>query len=300
MIRYQCEGCGERLEVADQLAGRLYVCGLCGRETRVPGELPDTSEPPPPTDPEPPRRKPRVARLIFPVAMLALLAVVVGVPIVRARQDRIRAETARRNQNLQGAVLHGNVETVALLLDQGAEIECRDEHERTPLHLAAMSDYPAVVKLLLDRGADVNARNRTDFTPLHYAADDLGLGDPRIAAEVVKLLLDGGADVNAKCYDGRAPLHWALSKNTEIAKLLLAKGADVNAKDDDGKTPLHWAAGLHLPEAVKLLLDNGADVNARDNIGDTPLHVNDSGATEWHLPEAEAVAVILKAHGGRM
>lgn len=41
MIRYDCPHCGETLTVAPSRAGSVYVCGACGRETDVPGELPE-------------------------------------------------------------------------------------------------------------------------------------------------------------------------------------------------------------------------------------------------------------------
>lgn len=40
MITYHCPHCRDRLEVGDELAGRPYVCGLCGKSTTVPGAAP--------------------------------------------------------------------------------------------------------------------------------------------------------------------------------------------------------------------------------------------------------------------
>lgn len=43
---------------------------------------------------------------------------------------------------------------VKLLLVRGADIEARDDYDRTPVSLAAWSGNEAVVKLLLAKGAD--------------------------------------------------------------------------------------------------------------------------------------------------
>ena len=60
-----------------------------------------------------------------------------------------------------------------------------------PLHLAAFFNGPEVAKLLIDNGAEVNAKDEDGATPLHLAAQ-------KNTAAVVKLLIDNGAAVNAK------------------------------------------------------------------------------------------------------
>jgi ankyrin repeat protein len=42
---------------------------------------------------------------------------------------------------------------VKLLLEEGAELETKDNYGQTPLSLAAGNGYEAVVKLLLEKGA---------------------------------------------------------------------------------------------------------------------------------------------------
>ena len=61
------------------------------------------------------------------------------------------------------------LETAKILLDAGADINAKDQSERTPLHDAVSSGSVPLVKLLLDRGARVNARDCRYQTPLGYA-----------------------------------------------------------------------------------------------------------------------------------
>lgn len=84
--------------------------------------------------------------------------------------------------------------------------------EYTDLHLAAYRDDVERVKLLLNEGANVNCKARNGSTPLHWAA---GAG----ALECVKLLLSQGADPTIRSYtwevalggkgSGQTALHWA-------------------------------------------------------------------------------------------
>ena len=60
---------------------------------------------------------------------------------------------------------------MALLLDNGADIEATADAGSTPLHAAAaLNANPAVVQTLLNYGADTEAREQDGMTPLHAAA----------------------------------------------------------------------------------------------------------------------------------
>lgn len=121
------------------------------------------------------------------------------------------------------------------------------------------------VRKLLEEGANVNERNEYGDTPLIWAAGD---GNP----EIVGLLVEKGADVNACNKFGDTPLFEAVwDGNTETVELLLLEKADVNARDMHDTTPLHAAARMDKTEIAGLLLKRGADVNARDKNGLTPL-----------------------------
>jgi ankyrin repeat protein len=81
---------------------------------------------------------------------------------------------------------------------------------------------------LLENGADVNAKNNDGYTALMTASRE---GHK----EIVELLIKNGADVNVKNNDGGTALMYASSKgHKEIVELLIKNGADVNAKNNNG------------------------------------------------------------------
>ena len=71
---------------------------------------------------------------------------------------------------LHGQARHEDILATAWLLSHGADVNCRIEDGRTPLHVAAdRNTGTRVVELLLNHGAEINARDDLGNTPLFYA-----------------------------------------------------------------------------------------------------------------------------------
>ncbi len=134
-------------------------------------------------------------------------------------------EAQDKNVDLLIAAVQGDTEKVEILLKEGADVNSKDNNDRTALIRVSSRGHIDVVKLLLDRGADINARSKTGETALLSASGRGGL-------DVIKLLLEHGADVTAKNKNDQTVLMlpcWA--GQVDVVKLLLDKGADFRAKD---------------------------------------------------------------------
>ena len=81
------------------------------------------------------------------------------------------------------------LELMNWLIAQGADINVKDEYDRTPLHYHAQVNDVERVTLLLEKGADIEAIAEYDETPLHAAG---------YYPEVTALLIAKGANVKAK------------------------------------------------------------------------------------------------------
>jgi uncharacterized protein len=96
------------------------------------------------------------------------------------------------------AAFFGPPETVQLLLDGGADVAAASQNTMRvqALHAAVGQRRADSVALLLDRGADPNARQQVGYTALMAAA---GAG----REDIVSLLLARGADPSLVSEDGR-------------------------------------------------------------------------------------------------
>ena len=92
------------------------------------------------------------------------------------------------NLTLSKAAEKGDLETVKMLLEQGAEIDATDSEDRTALQEALMWGHTAVAAYLLDHGADVHITDIFGMTSIQIAVES---GSTWIA----QLLIDKGADL---------------------------------------------------------------------------------------------------------
>jgi ankyrin repeat protein len=192
---------------------------------------------------------------------------------VKARSEEINDDecTISKLGCLHTAAAYSSIpEHIELLLMYDPDINQRDEDRGgcTPLHFAAVRNpYVGVLEALLDNGADLNIRNNRGETPLHCAARS----NPN--PEIVKELITRHADVNVKAVNGMTPLHRAIfTTRREVIVMLLDSGADVNIADNKGQTPFSYAAEFQEINIIKLLIEHGAAITVIDDRGRTILH----------------------------
>ncbi len=152
---------------------------------------------------------------------------------------------------LHHASRRDNSDDVQLLLDYGADVDCTDDTDRAPLHLASAHGCVRAMQKLLEYGADVNNHMRHGWTPLHRASAH---GSP----EGVRLLFRHGANINEKDGVGWTALHWAsFKRRPEITQALLECGADVHARDKSDRTPFQMACEYEFHDVAQVLLEYG-------------------------------------------
>lgn len=173
-------------------------------------------------------------------------------------------------KNLHEFAQSQDIETPAMLLQNGAEVYAEDDSGATALHLAAQAANINLIGLMCryDRSG-INSSG-----PLGTA---LGIAAAANDIETLRALVDAGADINAPDHNSETPLMRALNAGAEnTLRLLMQMGADSAAAHVDNRTILHMAAEANNTKALHIILENGglAHLNIRMTGGaqSTPLH----------------------------
>lgn len=159
-------------------------------------------------------------------------------------------------------------ETMALLLDDGADPDKADNNGNTPGHSAVNREDITSLRLLAGKGANFNAINNNKETFAHRAAHN---GNQII----MQFLIEQKASVNTPDNTGKTPFAIAVQKKHDlmINDLACLENVDVNARDNEERTPLITAAINNDHERLaKLLTLPQIKTAVADNEGNSALH----------------------------
>jgi uncharacterized protein len=100
-----------------------------------------------------------------------------------------------------------------------------DGHHCIMLH---GNGHVEITRLLLQNGAEVNVKNNGGSTPLHCGCNIIGHVD------ILHLLVENGADLEAQDVDGKRALHRATFTGhlLFIQELISRYHVDINARDE--------------------------------------------------------------------
>ena len=185
---------------------------------------------------------------------------------VGPRADEVAAFGA-----LHAAARRGDLAAIKRALAQGAPVNGRDGHGRTPLHVATFARQREAIRALAAAGADLGLleNDRYDAVTIASVADD----EPTLR---VLLALGASAKLVTSRYDGTALIAAAHLGHDGVVRQLIAAGAPL-----DHVNNLHWTAviesivlgdgGARHQATLKALIDAKANLQLADRSGRTPL-----------------------------
>jgi uncharacterized protein len=180
---------------------------------------------------------------------------------------------ASQYQGLHAAAWRGDGPKIEKLAAANANLNARDPHGRTPLHVATFARQRGAIRALVKAGADINLleNDRYDGVTIASVADD---------DETLRVLLSLGASAKqvTSRYDGAALIAAAHLGHDGVVRQLIAAGAPL-----DHVNNLHWTAviesivlgdgGPGHQATLKALLEAGASLKLTDRQGQTPLQL---------------------------
>lgn len=155
------------------------------------------------------------------------------------------------------AVLSGKVDSIAILLRNGADVNATDRHGNPILSLAMKCGFWNVARALLSHGAQVNFIGEADTTPLTEA----------VRGRTMRR--------NAFRYFEREEryrffLNFRKQKLDRVSQLL-KHGACTHRRTSAGETALSLAANLGDADTASILIEHGARIAIEDQIFDRGL-----------------------------
>ena len=192
---------------------------------------------------------------------------------------------------IMAAAAEGDAKKLLDLIAKGESTNIRDNHGRTPLHVAAFGGHHEVMRILANAGADPNALENDRYDIVTIAAVENDIPTLKLSLE-----LGGSAKNITSRYDGTALIAAAHLGHFEVVQMLINAGAPLDHINNLGWTALIESIVLgdggerHL-KTLKALVDAGADVNIADQLGQTPLSLARSRGYE-------KMVTILEAAGG--
>jgi hypothetical protein len=200
-----------------------------------------------------------------------LIALACAATVAAQAQVGPSAAEAARYQGLHAAAQAGDPTRVASLASARGELDARDAHGRTPLHVATFARQRGAIQVLAKAGANLNALedDRYDAVTIASVAND---------EETLKLLLSLGASAKqvTSRYDGTALIAAAHLGHAGVVRQLIAAGAPL-----DHVNNLHWTAaiesivlgdgGARHQDTLRSLIQAGANLQLADREGRTPL-----------------------------
>ncbi|TQN71668.1 putative ankyrin repeat protein, partial [Colletotrichum shisoi] len=149
-------------------------------------------------------------------------------------------------------MMHSAQESVQLLLEKGADVNCQQDDGMTALHLAAQRGEHSVVETLLGHGADPDLGDKRGKTALSEAINHAVESYPRRSQETILSLVRGGAELDTRSPEGLDIRAWALQLEEKHPGIGILQSLLAVREDGVG-----WVCALPKEmTAARLMLDD--------------------------------------------
>ena len=208
-------------------------------------------------------------KIFLPVILILTVVLIYQCSMGKNRNEQ--KEVSDMKSEIINAVGSNDYNKTKEFLEKGADVNAKDERDRTLLMIAVYNNNYEISKLLIENKADINAQDDMKNNPFLYSGAEGQL-------DILKLLVKAGADTKiTNRYGGVALIPASERGHTETVKYLL-ENTDINVNHINN---LGWTALLeaiilgdggkkHI-EITDLLLKHGANPNIADKNGVTPL-----------------------------
>jgi ankyrin repeat protein len=196
-----------------------------------------------------------------------------AIDTLQANPGIVTSDTAHYTKLLFEGIVYDDLNKVVLGRTCGAPVEALSDSGETSLTMAVATQNVEAIHYLIQQGADINQKNQKGYAPLHYAVRELGgyLDEEDILYSTMPhILCSYRADVNVQDQEGNTPLHHAINTpphlrdailvyrdncstpGEEHIQILLKAGAQL-LPNNNGATPISIAESIDRSNIIGLL-----------------------------------------------
>ncbi|KMZ93401.1 hypothetical protein PVMG_00847 [Plasmodium vivax Mauritania I] len=123
---------------------------------------------------------------------------------------------------------NGSLKMARIILKKGSNINHKDAHGISPLHISVKYGHLNIAKFLIENEADVDITDNEGQSPIFYAIINKHY-------DIVKLLIENGADVQMKDHNNASVYDYAdFSGKTKLSSYILYKSNEIIVNDSKG------------------------------------------------------------------
>ncbi len=146
-------------------------------------------------------------------------------------------------------------EIMKILVNNGAEVDIKNENGETPIFLSYMYKKDPITKLFAENGGNVNFQVKVDGETKPTIIDLIEKGNEELA----KSFLLANQDLTVTGYKNRSIMHMIVSDNSlDFMKFAIKANVPIDNKDIDEESPLTLALDKGYIDKARLLIDSGA------------------------------------------
>ena len=158
------------------------------------------------------------------------------------------------------AVAFNNMMLIDKVYQYQDDIDVKDSHGRTPLHVAMSECSSGIVRFFCDRGADIYSRDDRGKTPLDLAKKEKKVN--LLYDFLTRNLLNNDDDIQDLFRLGIETVNVVV-----VLKLIRDYPSYVNKQDKKGRIPLHYAVERGRVFIQPLIIEGKSRIDIRDGRG---------------------------------
>lgn len=170
--------------------------------------------------------------------------------------NAVNEADADKKTPLLHAIDKSNEKSINILLNNGAEINTKDNKGNTAVMYAA-EKTEKILNIILAKNPNIDEKNNDDKTALYIAVENKKY-------KISQKLIDAGANTDIKCGPNEETALICASKNnlnSALIKRIISKSTDLAITDKNGLSAIHYAIDNDNKDITKEIITKGIDPN---------------------------------------